>query len=187
MMSPAVRSAATHLEPKMFDFAWALLAFALALPFLHGPKGLYWLFPPALGAMVALGFCDSAIFVAFLPFYLALVVLTSIRCDKKPYLPLFMFVVVALAAVPLALGFFGVDVSDALRRSADELRLYHLTPGWVFVAIFATLPFVTALFSSDKAFSETPGLVQWIFHGAMTFVSILAIATPLSPSALMEP
>ena len=187
MMSPAVRSAATHLEPKMFDFAWALLAFALALPFLHGPKGLYWLFPPALGAMVALGFCDSAIFVAFLPFYLALVVLTSIHCGKKPYLPLFMFVVVAIATVPLALGFFGVDVSEALRRSADELRLYHLTPGWVFVAIFATLPFVTALFSSDKAFSEAPGLVQWIFHGAMTFVSILAIATPLSPSALMEP
>ena len=187
MLSPAVRSAATHLEPKMFDFMWALLAFALAIPALRSPNGLFWLFPPALGVMVALGFCDSAIFVAFLPFYLALVVLISIHCGHKPYLPLFIFVLVAIAVVPLAHGFFGVELSESLRRSAEELRNYHMTPGWVFVTIFATLPFVTALFSCGKAFSETPGVVQWIFHAAMTFVSILAIVTPLSPSSLMEP
>ena len=187
MLSPAVRSAATHLEPKMFDFTWALLSFALALPFLCGPSNLYWLFPPALGIMVTLGFCDSAIFVAFLPFYMTLVAMTAVRKGKKPYLPLLIFVVIVLAAVPLALGAFGLDVSEALRGAADELHSYHNLPGWVFVAIFATLPFVTALFSSGKAFSEQSGPVQWIFHGAMTFVSILAVATPLSPSALMEP
>ncbi|MBO7683785.1 MAG: tetratricopeptide repeat protein [Kiritimatiellae bacterium] len=187
MLSPAVRSAATHLEPKMFDFTWALLSFALALPFMRGPGGLFWLFPPALGAMAALGFCDSALFLAFVPFYLALVALTAVRCGRKPYLPLLMFVAAALAAAPIALGGFGVAVQDALGRSADELEAYFKAQGWVFVAIFTTLPFVTALFSCGKAFSEKPGLVQWTFHGAMTFVSILAVATPLSPSALMEP
>ena len=29
MLTPAVRSAATHLEPRLFDFTWALAAFAL--------------------------------------------------------------------------------------------------------------------------------------------------------------
>ena len=187
MLSPAVRSAATHLEPRMFDFMWSLLAFALVLPFLRWKNGMFWLFPPALGVMVALGLCDSAIFIAFMPFYIALVALAAVNSGRKPYLPLFTFVLVTIAVAPLALGFFGVDVSEALRRSAEELRTYHLTPGWVFIAIFTTLPFVTALFSSGKAFNEKPGPVQWIFHGAMTFVSILTIATPLSPSSLMEP
>ena len=57
----------------------------------------------------------------------------------------------------------------------------------MFVTLFATLPFVVALFSSGKAFVEKPGFVQWVFHATMSFVSILAVATPLSPSALMEP
>ncbi|MBR2839643.1 MAG: tetratricopeptide repeat protein [Kiritimatiellae bacterium] len=187
MLSPAVRSAATHLEPRLFDFTWALLSFVLALSFMNRRDGLFWLFPPALGAMVALGFCDSAIFVAFLPFYLVLVAKAAVQSGKKPYMPLFLFALFAIAVAPLALWFFGVDVSEALKRTAAELRAYYRTPGWMFVAIFTTLPFVTALFSSAKAFNEKPGPVQCIFHGAMSFVSILAVATPLSPSALLEP
>ena len=187
MVTPAVRSAATHLEPRMFDFTWALLAFTFAVPFLRGAFGCTWLFPMLLGVMVALGFTDSALFLAFLPFYFALVVAVPVRNGRKPYFALFLFVVSALLTAFVAINAFDLAVAEFLKRSAAEFREYRTTPGWMFVAIFATLPFVTALFSSEKAFGEKPGLVQWLFHCAMTFVAILAVATPLSPSALMEP
>ena len=103
MLTPAVRSAATHLEPRLFDFTWALLAFALAFPFMRKGGGLFWTFPPMLGAMVALGFCDSAIFVALLPLYVALVAGTAARSGRKPYMPIFVFVLFAIVVAPFAL------------------------------------------------------------------------------------
>ena len=59
------------------------------------------------------------------------------------------------------------------------------TSGWIFIAIFATIPFVVSLFSCPRAFNEKPALVQWLFHISMSFFSILAVATPLSPSSIM--
>ena len=187
MFSPAVRAAATHLEPRLFDFAWALLCFALSVPFFRGAKGGTWLFPMLFGALTALGFTDSALFLAFMPFFLAVVVLVPIRQGRKPYLALFLFAFVGFLTLLLALGLFDLKLSDFLRRAAAELRQYRTTPGWLFVTIFSTVPFVTMLFSSGKAFGEKPALVQWLFHAAMTFVVLLAVATPLSPSSLMEP
>ena len=187
MFTPCVMSAATHLEPRMFDFAWLLVSFAVAIPFFRGAPGGAALCAPLLGAMAALGFMDSALFVMFLPFYFVLVAMMSVRSKKKPYLPLFLFVFAFLVAAGVALNAFDIDVVEFLRQKATELSEYVTTSGWMFVALFSTLPFLTALFSSGKAFGEKPGLVQWLFHGAMAFVAILAVATPLSPSALMEP
>ena len=186
MTTPAVRAAATHLEPRMFDFTWALSAFALALPFRHSKKA-FWLFPVAVGAMVGLGICDSGLFIALQPLYFATVAMLARHCGKKPYMPSFLLLLVLIVTMPVAAIMFDSEVAGTLSRAADQLKAYYTTPGWLFVAIFATLPFVTALFSSSKAFAEKPGLVQHIFHGAMSFVSILAIASALSPSALMEP
>ena len=50
MTTPAVRAAATHLEPRMFDFTWAILSFSLALPFRHTQRA-FWVFPLAIGVM----------------------------------------------------------------------------------------------------------------------------------------
>ena len=187
MLSPGVRSAATHLEPRLFDFTWALLALALAIPFFRGCPGSGILFPLVFGALTAIGLVDSAIFLAFLPFFVAVVVMVSVRNGRKPYLPLFLFFFAGVLAFFLSLGIFGVDAGVCLGRVAKEFREYRTVSGWLFVTIFATVPFVTAVFSSGKAFGEKSGLVPWLFHGAMTFVSILAIATPLSPSSLMSP
>ena len=187
LVTPAVRGAATHLEPRLFDFTWALLCFALSLPFFRWPKGVAWIFPLALGAMVALGFCDSALFVAFMPFFLALVVMVAVSHGRKPYLPVFLFALAAAVTVLVAVGVFGTGLLPTFKSVARELKEYREAPGWVFVLIFTTLPFIVALFSSGRAFTEKPGLVPWLFHGAMSFVAILAIATPLSPSSLMEP
>ncbi|MBO7721163.1 MAG: tetratricopeptide repeat protein [Kiritimatiellae bacterium] len=187
LFSPAVRSAATHLEPRMFDFTWALLSFALAIPFLRRSKKGMWPLPLAMGAMAALGVCDSVLFVTLLPFYFIVTLVAAFNRKRRPYVPLFLFTAAALGVAVLALGFFEVEISDFLHRIAEEAKVYYTTPGWLFIMLFTTIPFVLALFSSGKAFGERPALVQWLFHGAMTFVAILSVATPLSPSSLMEP
>ncbi len=187
MLTPAVRSAATHLEPRMFDFTWMLLTFALSIPFFRGAFGFSWLFPLLLGVTSALGFMDSVLFLVFLPFYVTLIVVVSLRNDRKPYVPLFLFLFAGFLTIVLASRAFDMNLSEVLRRSADEFRAYYSTPGWLFVLIFTTIPFVTALFSTKNSFGEKPSFVQWIFHSAMAFVAILAVATPLSPSSLMEP
>ena len=186
MLTPAVRSAATHLEPRLFDFAWALAAFAVSLPFFRF-KSLPSLFAIVVGALVGLGVCDSSLFLMLLPFYLALTCFVSAAAGRKPYIPLFLVLAAFLVTAVVFLGHAGIAVGDHLKGLAKEMSSYTAAPGWLFIAIFATLPFVTALFSSASAFSEKPGIVLWTFHAAMTFVAILAVATRLSPSAIMEP
>ncbi len=186
MLTPAVRSAATHLEPKLFDFTWLLASCAVALPFLR-LKSLSWLHAMLLGAMAGLGACDTALFIVFIPFFVAFVIAVSSAAKSKPYVPLFLFLASFVVSIVVFLGVADLPVGDYLRGMAKEMASYTAIPGWMFIAIFATLPFVTALFSSSRAFSEAPGVVQWVFHSAMTFVAILAVATRLSPSAVMEP
>lgn len=187
LVTPAVRQAATHLEPRMFDFTWALLCFALALPFFRLSKGWSLLFPVILGAMIALGFCDSALFLAFTPFYFVLVVMMAVKHGRKPYVSTFLFALSGVVTLLVAVNVLDVGLMPTLKSVAKDLKDYRGTPGWMFILLFTTLPFVVAIFSSGKAFAEKPGLVQWLFHGAMSFVVILAVATPLSPSSLMEP
>jgi len=187
LFTPAVHSAATHLEPRLFDFTWALLSFALVFPSLRFPRGGRFVLALSMGVMVGFGLCDSALFLTFLPFYVALVTLVSLRLGRSAYLPVFFFLATLFIAFLSALAIFDLEMVAVLRRLAADLSGYWANPGWVFVLIFATIPFLVALFSSGRVFSQSTGLVQWIFHGALTFVVVLAVATPLSPSALMEP
>ena len=188
LLSPAVRQAATHLEPRMFDFTWLLLCFALSLPFFRGPAGLSYLFAPLLGAMVALGACDSVLFLVFVPVFLVLAVMMAVRHERAPFADLFLFVFSVLIVLPIAANVLGSGFMETLTSAAREFSAYRAVPGWIFVLLFATVPFVISVIASGKAFRKDQDvLVPWIFHGAMSFVVILAVATPLSPSALMEP
>ena len=187
LLTPAVRSAATHLEPRLFDFTWALLCFALSLPFFGGSRRAALAFAPVLGVMVAPGLCDSAIFLAFLPFYLALVFGVAVRNGRNPFAQMLVFASVCAVAFLLAMRLLGVEFAQVLKSVVAQLNGYRRVPGWIFVFAFATVPFVVSLFSSKKAFGERPGFVAWVFHGAMSFVAILAIATPLSPSVILAP
>ena len=186
MLTPAVLSAATHLEPRMFDFAWLLLSLSLAFPFLRLEKLPAWLFAPLLAACVAFGVCDSAIFAAFLPFYLALIVGVAKRRGRNLGVQLASFVIYLAVFLPLALGLLGVSFADVAHQTLVGLHGYHKEPGWLFVALFVLAPFVACLFACRRAFDESPSSSQWIFHVAMTVAAVLAVATPLSPSALME-
>ena len=187
MLTPAVRSAATHLEPRLFDFTWALLTLALALPFLRWGKGGGFLYPFLLAVLVAVGATDSTLFLTFLPFYAVLTVKVAHRQEKHVYLPFFVFAVTGILAFAAAVKLLDAELIPTLKVLSKEFKDLRTPPGWLFVAAFSTLPFAVALFSSKKAFGEKSDVISWTFHGALTFVSILAVATPLSPSALMEP
>ena len=188
MFTPAVRSAATHLEPRMFAFAWLLLSTSaiaawrvasVSLPLPATP------FAALVGVMWGLGAVDSALFFATLPLAALGVAMTPLASGRKPYIPVLAFFVAFAAA-------FGVLASNCggftgtLETSLAQLKSYTAPEGWLLVALFATVPFVISLFSSGKAFNERSDIVQLTFHLALSFFSVLAVATPLSPSSLME-
>ena len=114
LLTPSVRSAATHLEPRLFDFAWALLTLLAAVPFFFARKGAVWGLAPLMGVLCGLAFCDSALVLAFLPLHLAALVCAALRQGRKPYLSLFLFLFVGLATALLSVGWFGLDLTDHL-------------------------------------------------------------------------
>ncbi len=185
MLAPAVRGAATHLEPRLFDAMWALLIFSVFISYLNAPKKLGWLFPIMLGFMVALGFTDSAVFVLLAPFYLFFMTAVELKREKKPYLSLTLFSCAFLVGFLILVKVFNLDLTVFLKQSARNLHEYYTLSGWLFVFIFSTIPFIVSIFSASRSFIEKPGFVLWVFHLGMTLFSILAIATPLSPSFLM--
>ena len=74
--------------------------------------------------------CDSGLFLALIPLYVALVIALSRHCGKKPYLPTTIFVFSGLATLPIALNLFGLPVGDSLSRSAEEFTAFYTTPGY---------------------------------------------------------
>ena len=185
MLSPGVREAASHLEPRLFDATWALVAALLLVPYLSAPKSLAWLFPIVLGAMSALGCCDSAMFAVMAVVSVFAIISVELKRGGKPYFPLTLFAAAFLIVFFVSISAFDLELASLLKASAKEFKAVVETPGWIFIAVFATIPFVVSLFSCPRAFNDKPGLVQWLFHVAMSFFSIVAVATPLAPSSVM--
>ncbi len=186
MLTPAVWQAATHLEPRIFDVAWALGALLLLLPFVRAPKALAWMLPLGMGVMAGFGLADTPLFLLFLPVYFAGTWVASKMRGGRGFgaatLFLLTFIVAFFSFAPAASGNFG----ELLKFLTTGLKNYIAPQNWMLVFFFATVPFLISLFSTRTAFNERSGWMQWLFHGAMTFVSILAIATPLAPSSLMQ-
>ena len=187
MFTPAVFSAATHLEPRLFDATWALLSFALVIPYARLPKGFAWLMPVAMGVMAGMGVADTASFLLLLPLYIGSVWAASLKRGGKGYGAATLFIAAFLTAlfawaVP-AVGDFGkyVDMQKLAFRLDMAIKVWYVVP------LFATVPFVVSLFSSGKAFGGSRGWMEWLFHILLTVISVLAVATALSPSEIMQP
>lgn len=187
MFTPAVHEAATHLEPRLFDFAWVLLTASLFIPFLRAPRAVAWMFPILIGMFCGFGLADTPLFFALLPLFLLGVVVTELKRGKKAYLSSFLFLSVFALSFAIFAGRTVGDFSIFSRLSVIRFKEYYSVEKWLLVCAFSTIPFVVSLFSSYKAYNEESGWTQWIFHSVMTFIIILAVATPLSPSSLMEP
>ena len=186
IFTPSVREAATHLSSAGFETAWALATFALFIPYARAGKS-GWVFPPLVGVAVGFGLADSPVFAPLGLGYLAATWAVSKCRGGKPYLATFAVLLVALvtffAYAPNAAG----DFTESLRAGWNETKSWVTVDNWLLVALFAVLPFAVSLFSSYNAYNQQSGFSQWIFHLAMSFISVLAIATPASPSALLRP
>lgn len=185
MLTPAVRSAATHLEPRMFSVAWALLSFLVMLPWSRASKWTGCLAALAFGAMWGAGAADSPLFFALLPIALAVAIALPLRRSRKPYSEAVLFLLSSAVVFCVMVSGTG-DFFETLKTLWTSFTGYCKPDGWMLVLFFTTIPFVVSLFSSAKAFNEESGWVQWIFHISMGVCSIIAVATPLSASSLME-
>ena len=105
------------------------------------------------------------------------------RLSGAAFAFLLIAIVTLFAYAPNASGNF----TEHMRAHWTEAKAWLSVDGWFLVGAFAVLPFVVALYSSFGAYNRESGLSQWIYHVAMSFVTILAIATPLAPSPLMRP
>lgn len=187
MLTPAVRSAATHLEPRLFAVTWLLLSLLLVLP-LSRVKGwaalsLSLLFGAAWGA----GAADSMLFLLLLPLAFAALIGQALGKNGRPYAECALFFVAFVTAFFTVAAAGEAELIETWRALWTQFKGYRAADGWLLVLFFTTIPFVVSLFSSNKAYNEESGWVQWFFHLSMGFCSILAIATPLAPSTLMAP
>ena len=187
MFTPAVHEAATHLEPRLFDFTWAAALFALLLLLAKLPVGVSWLVPVAAGFLAGFGLVDSPLFLCLLPLYLVAAWVLAVKGKTNQYIAVssFFFAMVA-GFVTLALC-VEADFGTIVGSLGGALKDYIEPEGWILILVFATVPFVLSLFASRRGLSDDGGWAQWAFHAALTFAAILAIATPLSPSHLLEP
>ena len=185
LFTPAVTEAATHLEPRMFSATWTLLTAALLIVMARAPRGLNALMPAAVGVMLGLGMIESPSMLLLAPFFVLAVAVIRRKQERRPYgasaAVVFFTILAFFAVAPHATG----DFTEYLRASWTTMRGYWSTPGWLFVAAFSTLPFFTSLVSSNKAYNKDNGLMEWTFHLSMSVASVLAVATPMSPSSQM--
>ena len=186
-LTPAVHSAATHLEPRLFAVAWALLSLLLLIP-LSQMRGVFaTLLVLAFGGMWGAGAADSMMFILMAPFVLWALVAGAPSTGRKAYMLCVLFLAAFSAAFFSVAAAGEAEMVETWRALWTQFKGYTASEGWMMVLFFSTIPFVVSLFSSNKAYNEESGWVQWLFHLSMGVCSILAIATPLSPSSLMAP
>ena len=187
MLTPAVHEASTHLEPAIFDAMWALLAFAAIIPCETLPRSLSWFGALLAGALAGLGMADTPLFVALLPLYIGSVWQSSSRGGSNAWALTTVFIFSSLVA------FFSFAIASPCDMATLMRGLHDIAAGWVsrggwgFVAGFAVLPFCVAVMASRRSLSEDGGWIAWTFHLALTLMCVVAVATPLSPSAQMAP
>ncbi len=185
MLTPCVRSAATHLEPRLFDFTWAMGCLLLLIPWTRVRGWAANLFPIAVGALWGLGEVDSGLFAALLPLMLAALVLVPIKKGEKPYLTVVLFAVVAFVVFLVFAAQAGGGIAVVLKTVLRQAKDYCRADGWLVVLLLATVPFLVAVCASMKSFNEKGDWMQWLFNFGLGIVSILAVATPLAPSVRM--
>ena len=204
VFSTAVWQSSTHLEHRIFDVMWALIAMRIVLLAADRPALN---FPIALlaGICCALGLVESPIFVPysfvlFLAFMLVLVKNGgSLYGPASLYLmSLFLGIIVYIKIV--ASGFLGTEAAAAANCSSSldvflhimkdavrEMRTWFTRSGWLAIMALTVLPSVSCVFAAGRGLNNDRRWSQYVFHLAMTLCVTLAVATPLAPDAILRP
>ncbi len=204
IFSTAVWQSATHLDYNQFDVFLALLVFSLFIPAIQWPKTL--LFCVAVIAVgFAAGLMECEMFLPLLPLCLLLIVVASVKTGRKFYLPVAIFLVVGSVCYimfmnKMANGYLlmpeakvaGIESVWAVWQKSwtafsHQMFQWVTRPNWYFVCVLAVLPFVVCAFAAMRGLNNERTWSQYLFHASITIGCILAVATPLSPSALLQP
>ncbi|MCQ2391965.1 MAG: DUF2723 domain-containing protein, partial [Kiritimatiellae bacterium] len=195
---------ATHLDFHVFDVLVALLVFALFPLSAKLPK-VTWLFAALIGLLAGAGLVESPIFVALVPLFLLALVVTSVKGGTSYYVNVGLYLVCLVVGFLLVANWAASDflarettaatdyktagdvLSELGRRYTHELRQWFTRPGWLYVFLFTTLPFMACAFAAPRGLNNERTWSQYLFHAAMTICCILAVATPLSPESVMRP
>ena len=185
MLTPAVHEAATHLEPRLFATFWAMLTTLVIFAYKAVPRKVSMVIPVVAGWMCAAGLCDSSLFLAILPLYVALLWSLAPSSRGKAWTSVATFILVFIIAFFIR----AARVTDALvpflRGLKTSLMANITNDGWLFVLIFATIPFIISVIAGKRSLREDGYIAQTLSHIGLTIATIIAIATPLSPSSLM--
>ena len=186
-LTPAVREAATHFEPRLFDALWAMLAFAALIPLSGASRAAGLAGVLAAGVLAGAGFADSLLFVYLLPLYVVFVWMSSARNGRNPGGALAAFLVpcvlTAAVFIPCAIGDFSAFAADQTAR----LRFDFAVKSSLVVPCFAIVPALVALLATRRAYTRGGGWTGWLFNLFMTVLAIVAYASPLAPSSAMRP
>ena len=184
ILTPAVRSASTHLEPRLFDTMWALLAFAVFIPAVKKPSRVL-VYSALAGIIAGIGLADSPMFLFLLPIYVVFACRAAEGTESS------RFAASAVLVITFAISFFSFgaavsgNVGELMVHLAKIAKSYFEPKYWLLVTVFSVLPAVVSVFSSKQSFGGSSGFISWVFHIALTIISILAVATPLAPGSLM--
>lgn len=203
VFSTATWQSSTHLDYRMFDVAMSLAVFTAFIPMMRRP-GLVPAGSFLIGLGVAAGLVESEIFMALAPFYMAAVVMASVKTGRKFYVPTTLFLVAtfvgyflftrmmgsAYLALPEAAAGGMEDVGDVWQKcvshSLREMRGWFMRPGWLYVVVLSVLPFFACVFAAGRGLNNDRKWSQYLFHFAMTVCAILATVTPLAPAVVMR-
>ena len=162
VFSTAVWQSSTHLEHRIFDVMWALLAMRTVL-FAAGRPGLSLPVAIVSGAFVAMGLVESPIFVpcSIAIFFAFMLVLVKNGSSLYGPAALYLFSVVAGMVVFVkfvSAGFLGTEAAGAancsssldvfLRIAKDsvrEMRTWVSRPGWLAIVALSFLPAVSCI------------------------------------------
>ena len=203
IFSTASWQASTHLDYRAFDVAFALVIFLIPMMMACWPKSTIPL-SMVLGVAVAVGIVECVEFFALLPLYAMALVVVCVKNERKWYAPMLLFLVFFsvgfivvsrmctsewLASQAASAGGYE-SWGDALKKMGrdytQEFVQWFKRPGWLYVFIFTVLAFVACSFASIRGLNNERRWSMYLFHASMTLISILAVATPLSPESLMR-
>ena len=185
LFTPAFRSAASHLEPALVEFAWALAALALLAVWVRLEGALASAVLALAGAMWGAVAADGALGLCLLPLAFAALAVTAWRTGRRVFSNLLLFFGVGLVAFFVVLGATG-GVGAGIDRLGEALGALFGRRGWLMAAAFSVFPFLVMTVMVLKTHIVKDDFARIVFYIAMTLVSVLSLATPLSAGELME-
>ena len=204
VFATAVWQSSTHLEHRIFDVMWALVTMRVVLLAAGRPR----LAIPIVilaGVCVALGLVESPIFVPYsiaVFFALMLVLVKNGGAFYGPASLYLLSVVIGFIVYVkvVAGGFLGTEAASAaecssafdvflhfMKDALREMRTWFTRSGWLAIVALTVLPAISCAFAAGRGLNNDRRWSQYAFHLAMTLCAALALATPLSPVAILRP